>query len=281
MSRIIKNISYIVLCVICLAGCSGLAESENEKIRQKNAVGERIHRCDGEKLYAISPPVRHERDRYPWEEAFAGSHARITKEYFRCRGRGGNPHFTRTVKGNQITILDCEGMDGHSLPYKDGKEFIYPALITLLNYLQEKTQKKVIITSAYRCPSHNTYADGSKMNQTSKHMIGAEVDFYVQGMEWSPEEVVELLMAYYREEPRFKEEKKFVEFARYEKDTNVTTLPWYNKEIFIKLFQKDEGRDQDNDHSFPYVCIQLKWDRDEEKPVTYSWKRAFNGYLRY
>ena len=46
-------------------------------------------------------------------------------------------------------------------------------------------------------------------------MIGAEVDFYVQGMESKPEEVVLLLMNYYKE--MYKEDKDYGQFLRYEK----------------------------------------------------------------
>ena len=32
---------------------------------------------------------------------------------------------------------------------------------------------------------------------------------------------------------------------------NVLIPPWYNKEILIKLFKKNEGRDLDNRHPYP------------------------------
>jgi len=112
-------------------------------------------------------------------------------------------------------------------------------------------------------------------------MIGAEVDFYVKGLEWSPETIVGIVKQYYKEHPKFKTLSHFTEFERFEHETNVSTLPWYNKEIFIKLFKKDEGRDLDNNHRFPYLSIQLIWDREADEPVTYSWSKAFNNYLRY
>ena len=31
------------------------------------------------------------------------------------------------------------------------------------------------------------------------------------------------------------------------------TIPWFNKEIFIKLYRKSEGRDGDNRHPYPYL----------------------------
>lgn len=271
----------IFVALFFLAGCSGLEESEKEKLRQRNAVGERIHRSKHEYHFLIPPPQKRVRELYPWEETLIGNQVKITKEFFKCKGSSNSPPISQLVNGKMEHLIDCGGMDEHSLPYRDGKEFIYTGLIELLNYIQQKTEKKVVITCGYRCPVHNTYADGTKFNQTSKHMVGAEVDFYVKGLEWTPEKVVELLMGYYEENSQFCGNSKFCEFQRYEKETDVSTLPWYNKEIFIKLFQKDEGRDRDNNHRYPYICIQLKWDRETNKPVTYSWRKAFNGYLRY
>ena len=265
---------------LILVGCSGLEESKREKIRKMNAVGEVIYRADSEILFPLSTPKRHLPEKYPWEDAYVGNHMRITKEFFRCKGSLVNPPQTEKNELGGF-LLDCGGPTQHSLPLKEGKEFIYPALLDLLNYIQKKTQKKVILTCGHRCPAHNIYSDSSRFNRTSKHMIGAEVDFYVEGLEWEPTEVIALLNKYYQKHPRFKSDRRYTNFLRYDKQTNVMTSPWYNKEIFIKLFKKEEGRDQDNNHFFPYICIQLKWDRDEEKPVQYSWQKAFNGFLRY
>lgn len=262
-------------------GCSGLEESEKEKMRQMNATGEYIYRSSDEFLYPIVSPKKRVRERYSWEDTYVGNQVKITKEFFRCLGSGQNPRVMKKVHGTEVYAQDCGGMHQHSLPLKNGKPYIYPALLEILNFIQEKTRKQVVITCGYRCPTHNTYADSSEGNQTSKHMIGAEVDFYVKGLEWSPEEIVELIKKYYKWHPQFKDKPIFTNFSPYEKETDVSTIPWYNKEIFIKLFKKDEGRDFDNNHKFPYICIQLKWDREEDKPVSYSWKQAFNGYLRY
>lgn len=280
-SRWFKNKFHIFLILGLLAGCSGLEDSERERIRKQNASGQAVYRSHDEKYYSLASPKHVERESYPWEDTLIGDQVRITKEFFRCKGSSLNPHLSKNEKGETTYCLDCSGTTQHSLPLKDGREFVYPALIDLLNFIQEKSRKKVIITCGHRCPTHNTYADPSKMNQTSKHMIGAEVDFYVKGWEWSPEKVVALIQSYYAENTFYRSDPRFTEFKRYEKTTNVTTLPWYNKEIFVKIFKKDEGRDLDNTHRYPYVSIQLKWDRETESPVSYSWSKAFNGYLRY
>lgn len=278
--RLSKHIQVLLLSLV-LAGCSGLEDSEREKIRKMNATGEHIYRSHDEVLFAVKKPTHYVRENYPWEDSYIGNQIRITKELFRCKGSSNSPPITKLTNGQAAYIVDCGGVQQHSLPLKDGKEYIYPALIELLNYIQEQTQKKVVITCGHRCPTHNTYSDPSQINQSSKHMIGAEVDFYVKGLEWSPDKVVSIMKQYYKEHPRFNNQPKFTEFERYENETNVSTLPWYNKEIFIKLFKKDEGRDADNTHRLPYISIQLRWDRDTDEPISYNWSKAFNNYLRY
>ena len=49
--------------------------------------------------------------------------------------------------------------------------------------------------------------------------------------------------------------------------SHLAIEPWQNKEILIKLYQKDEGRDLDNRHPHPYISIQVRYDRDRGEPV--------------
>lgn len=212
---------------------------------------------------------------YPWDHRLVGQHPRITQEFFRCRGVSVNP--LRTVLRGSTTevLLDCEGGHRHSLPVRHGKEEIYFILPEILNYLQERSGHRVVITCGHRCPKHNSYADPSSFNATSKHQIGAEVDFYLEGMEHEPMQVVEWIQEFYSKQP------EYGSFQRYEKtDTNVSTPPWFNKEILIKLFKDYEGRDLDNQHPYPYLCIQVRYDRKRNSRITYSWDEAFYGYWR-
>jgi len=167
----------------------------------------------------------------------------------------------------------------HGLPLRDNKEYIYPILLELLNYCQEKTGKRVIITSGHRCPKHHEYARRSGEPLASKHLIGAEVSFYLEGMEKEPEKVVKLLTEYYKERNC---DASYGEFQRNIKlSENIRTLPWANKEIIIKLYQPDEGRNFDNRHPNPYLSIQVRYDREKNAPVTFSWDDATKKYLRY
>jgi hypothetical protein len=267
--------------LLLLGACSNIQQSQQEKIKQANQRKDLIYRSHDESHYAVQPPIHRVREPYPWEQGYAGRHPKITKEAFRCKG--SLQHSPRAKdQGSAELVHDCGGVQKHSLPVQGSKEFIYQVLIDILNYLQAKTGYPVVITCGHRCPAHNTYADGTVYNQSSKHMIGAEVDFYIDGMENKPEEVIDLIMQYYKETPPYKGNKEYERFLRLEHvKVNVSTPPWHNKEILIKLYKKDEGRDLDNQHPYPYVSLQVRYDREKNEKVTYSWEKAFNGYMRY
>ncbi len=260
-----RCLSCTLLCITLTILCGCFGKQIDKEPHEKNVRHENISRREGEYRYTIGPPRRIKEGPYskvyPWDEAYVGNLAKITKEFFRC-------------KGDSRCNGDCSGSARHSLFLQDGKEFVYPILIELLNYIQEKTLKKVVVTCGYRCPIHNAYAE--KDNPTSKHMIGAEVDFYVEGMEYRPLDVIAYLMQF------FQDRKEDVLFSRYDKqDAHVATPPWYNKQVFIKLYGKMEGRDGDNQHPYPYISVQVRYDRDKKERVVYTWKQAHLGYMRY
>lgn len=266
--------------MIGLFSCSSQENSKYQEIRRHNEKGEFIYRKSDEYLYTLPVPERQKREKYPWEKNLVGNFPRISKEFFRCKGSPLNPvQMTFQDNGEPIRYFDCDGK--HSLPIQNNKEFIFPILIDLLNYIQKKTGKRVVITSGYRCPKHNTYTDPSTYNKTSKHMIGAEVDFYVQGMENDPEKILSLLTDFYKQSPLYKGKKEYEEFTIYDGTTNVSTVPIRNKEIFIKLFNKEEGRDTDNRHPYPYIGVQVRYDRDLYERVFYTWNKAYNHYYRW
>ncbi len=263
----------ICLILLGLAGCSRLEESEKEKIRQDHCKTEPIYRKHNEFSYVLIAPEHTPRSLYPWEaESYL---PRMTREYFRCRGNPANP--PKIIDG--ASLSDCEGGSHHGLPVLQGREGVYPVLLDLLNYIQKKTGKRVIVTCGHRCPTHNAYSDASKEARTSKHQIGAEVDFYVQGMEECPLEVVGLLMQYYREMPLSQTDPAYRDFKRYE-PSNTASQSWMNKEIFIKILQKSEGRDFDNRHPYPYISLQVRFCRDTKARVVYEWAKAHQGYPR-
>lgn len=271
---------FLFLILAILTGCSN-SDSPNRK-EHRNQKGEFIYRKHNEFLYQIPTLQSQVSESYPWEKKMVGNHIKITKDFFRCKGSTLNPVHVVQQNGEVVHFFDCGGAAKHSLPLCNGKEFVYPILIDLLNYIQGKTQKRVVITSGHRCPDHNTYVDPSTGNNFSKHMIGAEVSFYVQGLEDRPEVSVKLIQDYYKETPKYAGKKDYIEFQRYEKgDSNVAMLPWYNKEVFIKLFNKKEGRNFDNRHPYPYLSIQVRYDYDTQERVIYTWDKAQHNFLRH
>lgn len=236
-------------------------------MRQINLIVEPIRRKEEETFFAITSPKPSENQvSYPWEQI--GTQRQITKEFFRCRGNPLNPPIQVKGEGQKISYhLDCEGIQGHSLPIKGEKEFIYPILIDLLNMIQEKTNKRVIITSAHRCPTHNTYVDPSKSNRTSKHLIGAQVDFYVEGMESKPLAVMSLIELFYQNDAHFSPLEQ--------KDHQ-----WVNREITATLRPPHKHRNIDNQHPYPYLTIEVKYDRQKKRPVHFSWHQGYHGFYR-
>lgn len=275
---------YAIFLLLLLISCS-----QDDFSRLKGEVkGEYIYREEGEYLFKPEPVQTLVREAYPWEDESMNSGVKgtrfpkITKEFFRCKGSTLNPSKSEKRAGETVTLMDCGGADKHSLPLINGKEGVYPILIDLLNFIQVTTKKRVVITSGHRCPDHNVYVDSSSAKQVSKHLIGAEVTFYVQGMEDKPEEIVKILQAFYQQDPKTKNDKKYLEFKRYEKqDTDVSTQPWMNHEIFIKLYQKKEGRDFDHRHPYPYLSVQARVDRETGSRIIYTWDKAYNNFLRY
>lgn len=273
---------FLLLSVLFCSACSDKEDAVLQATPEHYQKGEYIYRAHDEHLFQIPPPEKQAPEPYPWEKGQTDHGSKITKEFFRCKGSSLNPVHTVEEKGELVRFFDCGGAEKHSLPLRDNKEFIYPILIELMNYIQVKTQKRVVITSGHRCPEHNTYVDASVANQSSKHLIGAEVSFYVQGMEEQPEEIIKHIQDYYKCTSRYQGLKDYQEFHRYEKDdVNVVTQPWCNKEIFIKLFRKKEGRNFDNRHPYPYISVQVRFDRDTQQKVIYTWDQAYHNYLRH
>lgn len=280
-----SHFPYHLICLIWLSLCCGCTSSEDpdpHRMRQFNQKGEYIYRKHNESLFSLNSPEKQPLPIYAWDKGHSGQYSKITKEFFRCKGSQLNPCHVIQNNDEINRYHDCGGSEKHSLPLRDGKEFIYPILIDVVNHIQAKTGKRIVITSGHRCPEHNLYVDPSPDNQCSKHMIGAEVSFYVQGMEERPETVIKIIQDFYKENLRYKGQKDYEEFKLYEKEnTNVSTLPIFNKEIFIKLYRKKEGRNFDNRHPYAYISLQVRFDRDLNEKVVYSWDKANRNYHRW
>lgn len=191
-----------------------MQQSEEERIRKRNLKVELINRRQDEQNYTIEEPKPVQRDLYPWEEPPIGTLAKITKEDFRNKG----------------------------------KEYVYPVLIQILNYVQKTTGRKVVITCGYSSTSN------------SKHRVGAEVDFYVQGMEKKPQEVAKIVMGFYQQEKTYKKDKAFTQFTKV--NTKNAFQSWSNKELILHL------HDANNQHPYPYLTLELCWDKETQEKIT-------------
>lgn len=267
---------WMVLWLCLLVSCDYGDWREATAARQKNQKGEYIARKEGERL-PIPSMKRNALPTYSWDRPLLGQLAPITQEHFRCKGYNLNtPH--QLKEGTElVTIYDCMGSQRHSLPLREGKEWIYPALIEVVNYAQTHSGKPLVITSGHRCPDHNRYVDPAPGNQTSKHQIGACVNCYLRGMESEPYTLLALFFSYYKNHPIFGGDKAFTTFIHKPEQPYC----WYNKELFIQLYPAYEGRNGDNRHPYPYFALSVRWDRERNERVVYSWQQAFGNFLRY
>ena len=184
----------IVSFVFCISCTGGHKETECQKIRVANRVEKNIQRKNTDRLISSVSVEQTQKVAYPWQKIGVEKYPYITKEFFRCKG---DKEHSSYLKGEE-RLFDCNGSSRHSLPLKNGREFVYPILIQLLNHLQAILDAPVVITCGHRCPQHNRFSDFSEYNRTSKHMIGGEVDFYVKGFEKEPHKVVDALMSFYQ-----------------------------------------------------------------------------------
>ena len=251
--------------LLSLLSCNNLEKGEVQRRKRLNRVVAPIYRLEGERVFDPIPPVNQPPPSYPWEHVRVGDLVPISKEFFRCRGSALHP----PLEGGN---LDCRGNKEHGLPLRDGKEFIYPILIDILNYIQKHTEQRVIITSGHRCPTHNHYIQPQLPNTYSKHQIGAIVDFYVEGYEEDMTPVLSLITEFYAQ----RTENTDRVFQKVEGERT-----WKNREVTIRYFRPQEGRDFDNRHPYPYISLEVCYDTDSQKSVIYDWHTAHKGYIRH
>ncbi len=259
------------LFIISQIACSGLERSEYKKIRKQHAVTAKVTRKKADQTFSLytstHAPGKVMISPYSWQDQHVRP-PRITKEWFQCKGSCKNPSYV--LEG--ATYEDCGGSHEHSLPKQEGKEHIYPILLDLLNHIQYKTGKKIIITSGHRCPRHNAYVDPSLKNRSAKHQIGAQVDFYVEGLENRPMKIVRVIQDYYKKHHQTKNQKKYTNFRRSSGGTGVSI--WSNQEVSIAIYPEKKGRNKDNTHPYPYLSCEVLFDKKRDAPVSYTWEKA-------
>ncbi len=267
MNYFFTGIGVSLIALLFASGCT--QEQKEPKAIFRSKADERVPAsAQANKVYPV----------YPWNDSDSPLKA-ITKEFLRCKGSSLNPPYIIYENGKEKDrIWDCGGFERHGLPVRNGQEYIYPVLLELLNFVQSSLQKRVIVTSGHRCPSHEQYIDEKHKTASTKHLIGGAVSFFIEGYETQMDKVVQEIIRYYALNPLFSGKKEYVEFSR-NPTSDTQTAAWANKEVLVKVYLPNEGRNLDNRHPFPYLDIQVRFDRELNKPVACLWQDA-QTYLR-
>ena len=64
-------------------------------------------------------------------------------------------------------------------------------LVNVLNQLREKLREPLIISSGYRCPTHNRNIGGASQ---SYHMKGVAADVYINSENYSPHQIAQMAL---------------------------------------------------------------------------------------
>ncbi len=253
-----KNLIIVLLFFI---SCS-TADERSQKQRMKNNLSdEKIYRLSSEKVYQIDPLELAARELYPWENE--SRYPKITMNTLRCRGSKD----AKVIQSGDKVFEDCGGLHDHGLPYQDGEEFIYPALITLLNKVQNSFDKKVIVTSGHRCPKHHNYLM-KEQSKISRYMMGCKVDFTVEGFENQPEEIIQKIIDLYPGE----------EFQKVKQADGL--IVYTSKEFHLMIAKEGEHSITGGMHH-PVVSVDVRYDRDKEEAIILDWDKSFHGFIRH
>lgn len=122
------------------------------------------------------------------------------------------------------------------------------AILRLMEKLRCRVGDKVVVTSGYRSPAHNAYLwawvaarrpGRNSVSRRSRHTGGGAVDFYVKGYS----------------HPRL------IKLARMLKQWAgklPKPLRGSRESIWVRVYRKEEGREPDNLHPFPYIHLELR-----------------------
>ncbi|MGC9366642.1 MAG: D-Ala-D-Ala carboxypeptidase family metallohydrolase [bacterium] len=197
----------------------------------------------------------------------------LTPDDFRCKGDSAvHP----VCRWNNHEYCDCRG---GGLPQAG----IDPQLLNLLNELQRRFNKPVIVNSGYRCPQHNSYIAAELYNWTddcgnpgnpyevstqSRHMMGAAADFYVQDYELNPVEVIDTILSIQGLNQQSPEVRIY--WVNQKKRDGSYSTDYYHYRAYstpqwwIHPYAPQEGRDLDNRHySGVYIHIHHRVNFDE------------------
>ncbi|MEG1542260.1 MAG: hypothetical protein RRZ67_02520 [Victivallaceae bacterium] len=237
----------LIACLCCMTACHP-QHGKKKYISHYSIVGQKTGR-----FFFLPESQKRSPPNYPHREYMEKVIPSVTKQSFRCKGKGDFANNT----------FDCKGIFEHGLPLRDNKEFVYPCLIDLLNYIIKKSGVKVTITEGHSCPNHKKHLNPESPDLTSKHLIGAAVTF--KTIDLSTEKLFRIIKRYYAVHPAYRTCPEYTNF-------NQEDLQLFNKEVFVcTCIDKEKS-----------LCttMEVLYDRDKLCPIEINSENIQN-YLRY
>ncbi|MDA8773528.1 hypothetical protein N9N03_00150 [Chlamydiia bacterium] len=174
----------------------------------------------------------------------------LSRYDFCCRGCMSNPIREIMSNGRNINATDCDGNNDHSLPLKNGEEWVHEDLISILNTLYEETTIRPIVDIGHCCPKHLTYLYGDHTPTVRKHLMAAQAIFHMN-TDININKIIEILnQKLYSKKPLKKD---------HEGDFS-------NQYIQIKTKEHPIRKD---DHE--YICLTIKKYQKTNKTVSFDW----------
>lgn len=187
---------------------------------------------------------------YPWNTC----HPRflsLTKYSFQCSGTNPEADIPLHQK--------CLGTLHHGLPLVNGKEYIYPRLIDLLNFLQKENKEKIIVIRGHICPKIFSLLDTQEQHE--KYLIGAMVKVSSQ-INWE-KNLSPLVKKFY--------DKKKEEDPLYEIENSPYAITFINQEFKFIIHPSSLTN---------IMEIEVLYDKEKDSPIKFT-EKDIQNYLRY
>lgn len=187
---------------------------------------------------------------YPWNTCYP-RFLSLTKYSFQCPGT--NP------EANIPLHQKCLGALHHGLPLVNGKEYIYPRLIDLLNFLQKENKEKIMVIRGHLCPKAFSLLDPKEQHE--KYLIGAMVKVSSQ-VNWE-KNLSTLVKKFY--------DKKKEEDPLYEIGSSTYPITFINQEFKFIIYPSLLTN---------IMEIEVLYDKEKDSRINFT-EEDIQNYLRY
>lgn len=260
-----RSICCVVLCLF--TSCSGMQESERYQLRRANETRVQISNVE---YRPCSNKVNCKQDynvdalTYPWEISLPCGIESITINDFRCKGSVSHKKKASKGRSTSVYIMDCNS-ESHSLPLRGGKEYVFPVLIDMCNYVQQELKSCVKIAAGHRCDAHSRYQLASLRNVGSRHRACALVTLYVENCSDTPEKVVDSIASFlasdcYKRDNIFKTSCKYIHQGT--KNARLTS-----KEFDVGIASQEALQDSEHLSAPYYITIKVLYDYEAKSSV--------------